>query len=114
MSGRIRNVRLGIFLNAGMGIVFIIAAVIVVISVNHSMRQQALIEVQSKARLILDRNLATHTYFSHILKPGIFEWSKPFRTKEYFDPAWMSSTYAIREIEKYFKSINSTPTYYLN
>jgi len=67
-----------------------------------------------KARLILDRNLATHTYFSHILKPGIFEWSKPFRTKEYFDPAWMSSTYAIREIEKYFKSINSTPTYYLD
>ncbi len=106
MSGRIRNVRLGIFLNAGMGIVFIIAAVIVVISVNHSMRQQALIEAQSKARLILDRNLATHTYFSHILKPGIFAWSEPFRTKEYFDPAWMSSTYAVREIEKYFKSIN--------
>ena len=106
MSGRIRNVRLGIFLNAGMGIVFIIAAVIVVISVNHSMRQQALMEAQSKARLILDRNLATHTYFSHILKPRIFAWSKPFRTKEYFDPAWMSSTYAIREIEKYFKSIN--------
>ena len=106
MSGRTRGVRLGILLNAGMGIVFIIAAVLVVISVNYSMRQQALLDAQSKARLILDRNLATHTYFSHILKPRIFAWSEPFRAKEYFDPAWMSSTYAIREIEKYFKSIS--------
>lgn len=104
--GMIRDVRLGIFLNAGMGAAFIIAAVIIVLSVNYSMRQQALIEAQSKARIILDRNLATHTYFSHILKPGIFAWSEPFRTNDYFDPAWMSSTYAIREIEKYFKSIN--------
>jgi len=105
MIGRIRSARLGIFLNVGIGIVFIIAAVIVVITVNYSMRQQALIEAQSKARIILDRNLATHTYFSQIMKPSIFAWSEPFRSKEYFDHTWMSSTYAIREIEKYFKSI---------
>jgi len=106
MTGRIRGVRLGIFLNVGIGIVFIIAAGIVVITVNDSMRQQALIEAHSKARVILDRNLATHTYFSQIMKPSIFAWSEPFRSKEYFDHTWMSSTYAIREIEKYFKSLN--------
>ena len=110
MMGRIRSAGLGTFLNVGMGIVFIIAAVIVVMSVNDSMHRQALIEAQSKARIILDRNLATHTYFSQIMKPSIFAWSEPFRTKEYFDHTWMSSTYAIREIEKYFKSI--TPSRY--
>jgi len=106
MIGKIRNVRLGIFLNVGIGIVFIIAAVIIVITVNYTMRQQALIEAQSKARIILDRNLATHAYFSQIMKPSIFAWSEPFRSKDYFDHTWMSSTYAVREIEKYFKSFN--------
>jgi hypothetical protein len=99
-----KGTKLGTFLNVGIGIVFLIAAVIVVISANYNMRHQALIEAQSKARIILDRNLATHTYFSKIMKPKIFEWSEPFRAKEYFDPSWMSSTFAIREIEKYFKS----------
>src|SRR3989339_373699 len=106
MVGRIRRTRLGIFLNASLGIVFIIAAIIVVITVNFNMRQQALIEAESKARIILDRNLATHTYFSQIMKPSILAWSKPFRPKEYFDHTWMSSFHAIREIEKYFKSIS--------
>jgi len=106
MIGRILSARLGIFLNVVVGAVFIIAAVIVVITVNYSMRQQSLMEAQSKARIILDRNLATHAYFSQIMKPSIFAWSEPFRTKEYFDHTWMSSTYAIREIEKYFKSFS--------
>lgn len=104
--GRIRNVRLGILLNVGMAFVFIIAAVIVIVTVNNSMRQQALVEAESKARIILDRNLATHTYFSQIMKPSIFAWSEPFRSKDYFDHTWMSSTYAIREIEKFFKALN--------
>ena len=101
-----KNIRLGTFLNLVIAITFVLAATVVVITVNHSMRQQALVEAQSKARIILDRNLATHAYFSQIMKPSIFAWSEPFRTKEYFDHTWMSSTFAIREIEKYFKSFN--------
>ena len=111
MSGGTRSARLGIFLNAGMGIAFMIAAVIVVISVNYGMRQQALIEAQSKARIILDRNLATRTYFSKIMKPSIFAWSELFRTEEKSAPTWMSSNYTIHEIEKYFKSFD--PSEYL-
>lgn len=106
MVGWFRNTRLGMFLNLCIGGFFILAAVVVVVSVNYSMRQQALVEAQSKARIILDRNLATHTYFSRIMKPSIFAWSEPFRSKDYFDHTWMSSTYAIREIEKYFKALN--------
>lgn len=106
MAGWIRNARLGMFLNLCIGGFFILAAVVVVVNVNYSMRQQALVEAQAKARIILDRNLATHTYFSRIMKPSIFAWSEPFRSKDYFDHTWMSSTYAIREIEKYFKALN--------
>ncbi len=98
LGGRIRSTRLGILLNVVIGIVFIIAAVIIVISVNYSMRRQALNEAQSKARIILDRNFATHTYFSQIMKPRILAWSEPFRSRDYFDHTWMSSTYTIREI----------------
>jgi len=107
-----KHIRLSVFINFLIGIVFIVAAVIIVITVNHNMRQQALIEAQSKARIILDRNLATHMYFSNILKPSIFAWSEPFRTKDYFDHTWMSSTFAIREIEKYFKSLNPSGYYF--
>ena len=76
ISKKIFNPRLGVFLNIGLSAVFNIAAVIVVIAVNYSMRQQALAEAQAKARIILDRNLATHTYFSRIMKPSIFAWSE--------------------------------------
>lgn len=106
------NPKLGIVLNAVMAIAFIIAAVIVVLTVNYNMRQQALAEAQSKVGIILDRNLATHTYFTHIMKPRIFAWTEPFRSKEYFDPSWMSSTYAIREIGKYFTSLNPMGYYF--
>ncbi len=106
MVGWFRNARLGMFLNLCIGGFFVLAAVVVVVSVNYNMRQQALVEAQSKARIILDRNLATHTYFSRIMKPSIFAWSEPFRSKDYFDHTWMSSTYAIREIEKFFKALN--------
>jgi hypothetical protein len=33
----------------------------VILLVNHTMRQQALAEAESKARTLLDRNMATHT-----------------------------------------------------
>jgi len=107
-----RNMSLAIFLNIGVGIVFIIAAGIAVVAVNQAMRRQAMVEAESKARIILDRNFATHTYFSQNLKPSIFKWAKPILTKEYFNPTWMSSTYAIREIEKYFKKFNPSGYYF--
>lgn len=88
------------------GTFFVISASLIVILVNYSMRQEALREAESKARILLDRNLATHMYFSQILKPRFFEWTAPFRSKAYFEPSWMSSTYANREIQKYFQSIN--------
>ncbi len=62
--------------------------------------------------LILDRNLAIHTYFNHDLKPAVFELTEPIIEDGYFDPTWMSSTYAVREIEGYFQDLNSYNFYY--
>lgn len=94
------------------GISFLLVAVSIVVTVNYQQRKQALVEAQEKARLILDRNLAIHTYFSKQLKPQVFELSSPFRSKEYFDPVWMSSTYAVREIDHYYKALSKNEYYY--
>jgi len=94
------------------GLVFVLAAVMIVFLVNRNMRQQALVEAESKARVILDLNLATHTYFSQQLKPKLFKFTEYQPSYDYFEPTWMSSTYAIREIYKYFKSFREFDYYY--
>ncbi|MCI5125863.1 MAG: DUF3365 domain-containing protein, partial [Candidatus Electrothrix sp. AR5] len=103
---------LGVFLNTGLAIVFASAAVFFIHQVNVHGREQAVAEAEVKAKLILDRNLATHAYFSHSLKPKVFELTQSFRSKDYFEPAWMSSTYAVREIEKIFNSMDNEDYYY--
>ncbi|MBF0551695.1 MAG: DUF3365 domain-containing protein, partial [Deltaproteobacteria bacterium] len=87
-------------------VLFVLSGTAVVFFLNYSMRAQALPEAEETARILLDHNLAIHTYFSHQLKPSLFKWSDSFRSKDYFDPAWMSSTYAVREIYNYFKSLD--------
>jgi len=104
--------KLGTYVNVALGLVFLVASMITVALVNFSMRQQAIAEAESKARILLDRNLATHTYFTHNLKPNLFNLTAPITPKEYFEPSWMSSTYALREIDKYFKKLNATGYYY--
>jgi hypothetical protein len=43
------------------GSIFFVAALAVILLVNQQMRQLALMEAGEKARILLDRNLATHT-----------------------------------------------------
>ncbi|MBU0492253.1 MAG: DUF3365 domain-containing protein [Chloroflexi bacterium] len=103
--------RIGIILNLGLGLVFALAAVLVVVLVNQNMHQQALVEAEAKSRVLIDRNLATHIYFTQILKPRLFEWTVPFRPADYFEPSWMSSTYAVREIDQYFRALSPAGYY---
>jgi hypothetical protein len=112
MPAKFKHLRIGTFFNLVVGAIFVGAAVVLVILVNAHMKEQALVEAESKARLLLDRNLATHTYFSHNLKPSLFAWTEPFRPADYFDPTWMSSTYAVREIDGYFQTLNPANYYY--
>ncbi len=104
--------KISTFHNTLIGIVFLVAAVIIILLVNGSMKREALAEAESKARLLLDRNLATHAYFTHQLKPKVFSLTESHRPQDYFDPSWMSSTYAIREIDKYAKAMSTAEYYY--
>ncbi len=91
---------------------FALSAVAVIIMVNMSAKQLALHEAKERARILLDRNLATHAYFSRELKPKVFALTDAYRPREYFEPAWMSSTYAVREIDRHFKSLSREQYYY--
>ena len=95
------------------GIIFILTAGMIVVLVNYSMRQQALVEAESKMSIMAEQYFAIHTYFSQKLKPAVFKLTDPIRSKAYFDPVWMSSTYAIREINKYIKKSKGQTEYYL-
>ena len=99
-------------LTLSVGLAFVIVGAIAVLFVNRSLRAQALVEAEEKARLLLDRNLATHFYYAHELKPGLFELTDPIMPDDYFDPTWMSSTYAVREIDRYFLDLSPTDYYY--
>ncbi|MCK9418787.1 MAG: DUF3365 domain-containing protein [Nitrospirae bacterium] len=112
MFGTIRNIRISTFHNIVVLLVFLIAGGCLVFVVTHYIRQNALAEAQVRARILLDRNLATHAYYSHNLKPALFALTDPYRPKDYFDPTWMSSTYAVRELNKYFKSLGTQDYYY--
>jgi len=78
--------------------------------INWRMKTHARYEARQKAMLLLDHNYATHTYFSHQLKPALFK--KIQGDGKYFEPVWMSSTYAIREIDNYYHSLSKEDYYY--
>ena len=111
MTKQDSHIKIGTLLNLSVALVSMAAAISIVVLVNLNMRRQALVEAESKARILLDRNMATHTYFSQIMKPRLFEWTAPFRSIDYFDPSWMSSTYAIRRIDAHFQSLNPAGYY---
>ncbi|MDR9501908.1 MAG: DUF3365 domain-containing protein [Desulfurivibrionaceae bacterium] len=104
---------LGLYLNFGLALVLVIMGIYLIHAVQQEERHQALLEAEKKAELILDHNLATHTYFSHTLKPKVFELLRSSeQPSSYFEPAWMSSTFAVREIDNHFKSLTNEDYYY--
>ena len=104
------KVRTRIFLVQIAGLVLV--SLLLVVAVNRTMRAQALEEARAKARLILDRNLATHTYFTHELRPAVAPIMESVEGPDAFDPVWMSSTYAIRRIQDYFGELNPVPYHF--
>ncbi|MBF0118479.1 MAG: DUF3365 domain-containing protein [Desulfobacterales bacterium] len=93
-------------------ILFILITGLIIIFINQQMRAQALIEAKAKSIIMLDINLSIHKYFSKQLKPKLFNLIKPIVPDSYFDPICMSSTYAVREINKYFYDANKSSYYY--
>jgi two-component sensor histidine kinase len=86
------------------GMVLFVALALIVMFVNRHQKNEALNAAKNSAHLILARNLATHKYFSQHLKPSVFEITEDVHSDDFFDPRWMSSTYAIREIDELYKN----------
>jgi PAS domain S-box-containing protein len=93
------------------GAIYLVASIIIVILVNYEMRKQAFNEAESKALMLLNHNLAAHQYLQE-MKLKLFSWSESFRPPDYFEPTWMSSTYAIRQINHYFRLLEKAKYYY--
>lgn len=87
------------------GVLFLLAAVVLVYVINTRMKRNALDEARVQARIIFDRNLALHNYFSRQLKPQLFADLGDRIDQGYFDPVWMSSTYAVRMINTYSRAL---------
>ena len=85
-----------------------VAAGVAVAVVRHSMRQHTLKEAEAKSRILLDRNLATHTYFSHDLRPKVMPMARAVHGEDHFEPGLMSSTYAVRKMDHYFRELNAS------
>ncbi len=111
-SGYIRNMPIGVMVNIASAIAFVIFGLVTIPLVNRMMRHQALYEAEKKSLILLDHNLATHHYFSTQLKPNVFELIEGLQSADYFDPVWMSSTYAVRGIENNFKGLSEIGYYY--
>ncbi len=112
MSDRFLRWSVRTYLVVSVGILFVLTAMGAALLVNHNDRMLALHEAEDKAMILLNRNLATHAYFSTELKPGVLELAGGRLPAGYFDPSWMSSTYAVRQIDGIFKAMKSGEYYY--
>ncbi len=97
---------------AVLAITFLLVAAGVILLVHHHLRERALAEAESKAHMLLNQNLAIHTYFNRDLKPGLFAADSVRTASDHFDPHWMSSTFAVRKIREYAEDISETPYSY--
>lgn len=103
---------LGFFLSGGMLLGVAVAGALIVTLVHYQVRAHALSEAEAKAMMLLDRTMAIHDYFSRQLKPHVFAITDVYMPKGYFDPVWMSSTHANRQIYAYFKERNHVGYYF--
>ena len=73
MGRKKTNLSMSVYFGICFGLAFAVASILIVAVVNREMRKEALVDAREKTKILLDRNLATHRYFSTDLKPKIFE-----------------------------------------
>ncbi len=88
-----------------------LSGIIATLFVNGHLLRHAQREAREKAMIILERNLAIHRYFSQQLKPKLFETLAAAGLTDSFEPALMSSTYAVREIDELYREIAAGRSY---
>lgn len=89
--------------NIAITISFLAAAVAVIVVTGSYQRRQAIHDAQQRAKLLADYSLAIHRFYRTDLKPALF---KKNRDKDSFEPVWMSTAYAVRQIIGYMDDGN--------
>lgn len=93
-------------------LLIICGGVAIALMVRAEVRHTAVDNAASRAEILAAEALAVHTYFSEELKPDVFAMSDEFREPAYFEPSWMSSTYAVRELNVRFRALVPGEYYY--
>ena len=93
-------------------IVFLLAATLTIVLTNAHLRREAVRDAENRAQILLDRNLATHHYFTGQIKPTVHALLEKENRRVSFDPTWMSSTYAVRQINDLFGNLHENDVYY--
>ncbi|HPG57638.1 MAG TPA: DUF3365 domain-containing protein [Candidatus Wallbacteria bacterium] len=101
-----KNLKIKTILIVSLAILFIIMATVAIFFVQANIRLKCIADAKIQAQRVLDRNLATHEYFSKVLKPAVFKLIEKSVSKDYFDHSWMSSTYVNKEVHKLMTGIN--------
>jgi hypothetical protein len=112
MKKFLKNKKLKTIISASFVLLFAVSAFVAIILVNYNMKKASLVEAEHKVHIISDAALSIHTYYSHQLRPVLFKDFENCMKKDYFRPEWMSSTFAVREILKYFQSMSNFNYYY--
>lgn len=108
MVFRMARYKSSTILTIAFGAIFICLSAVFVLIVDAFVDRHAIDEAEQRARVLQDKNLAIHQYYSEILKPRLFALTDPYRSPDYFDPSWMSSSYAVRRIQENFNALNPT------
>jgi PAS domain S-box-containing protein len=104
--------KLKIRLNIASFILLIIMAIFMILAVNYFQKEYAIATAEKKSLILLQHNLAFHSYFNNQLKPKLFAFTEGIRGPDFFDPVWMSSTYAAREIDNIYDDKSAHRYYY--
>ncbi|UNC91933.1 diguanylate cyclase [Candidatus Contubernalis alkaliaceticus] len=76
---------------------------VLIVLTNFFMKRMAYLEAYDKMNIMMTRTNAIHEYINQVARPVIFELMDEYEVSEtYFRPEIMSSTYAVREINKIF------------
>lgn len=112
MPARGKNWSIGSRISVAIGVLFVMAASLLIVTLNLTIKRYALEEARTQARIIIDRNLAVHAFYAKRLKPVLFPVLEKQIAQGYFEPAWMSSTYAVREINTFSEQFEEFDYYY--
>lgn len=94
--------------NISLLLLYLFGSVALVTLVNINTKQQALHNAELYSGMILDRNVATHSFFNNALKTSLYNLFE----EHFFEPDWLSATFAINSIASDYGMFTQKDLYY--